>query len=280
MGVMNITPDSFSDGGNLFKAGRPALDAIRRQAVSMVADGATILDIGGESTRPGAEPVSVQQELDRVIPCLEAIRPEVDVTLSVDTSTPEVMRAAAAAGAGLINDVRALRREGALQTAVSLGLPVCLMHMQGEPDTMQQSPHYEDVVAEVCSWLGDRASEVVAAGLPAERILLDPGFGFGKTVAHNLQLLQGLPALAALGCPLLVGLSRKSMIGKLIGRDTHERLPASLALAVLAAERGASIIRTHDVRETADALAMVRAVAHPAKAVPLANAGVPESPQA
>jgi len=279
MGVMNITPDSFSDGGNLFKAGRPALDAVRRQAVSMVADGATILDIGGESTRPGAEPVSVQQELDRVIPCLEAIRPEVDVTLSVDTSTPEVMRAAAAAGADLINDVRALRREGALQTAVSLGLPVCLMHMQGEPDTMQQSPHYEDVVAEVCSWLGDRAREVVAAGLPAERILLDPGFGFGKTVAHNLQLLQGLPALAALGYPLLVGLSRKSMIGKLIGRDTHERLPASLALAVLAAERGASIIRTHDVRETADALAMVRAVAHPAQAVPLANAGVPESPQ-
>jgi dihydropteroate synthase len=279
MGVMNITPDSFSDGGALFKAGRPALDAIRRQAVAMVADGAAILDIGGESTRPGAEPVSVQQELDRVIPCLEAIRPEVDVTLSVDTSTPEVMRAAAAAGANLINDVRALRREGALQTAVSLGLPVCLMHMQGEPDTMQQSPRYQDVVAEVCAWLADRAGEVVAAGLPAERILLDPGFGFGKTVTHNLQLLQGLPTLAALGFPLLVGLSRKSMIGKLIGRDTHERLPASLALAVLAAERGASIIRTHDVRETADALAMVRALANPAQAVPLANAGAPESPR-
>ncbi|MEE4661172.1 MAG: dihydropteroate synthase [Halieaceae bacterium] len=276
---MNITPDSFSDGGALFKAGRPALDAIRRQAVAMVADGAAILDIGGESTRPGAEPVSVQQELDRVIPCLEAIRPEVDVTLSVDTSTPEVMRAAAAAGANLINDVRALRREGALQTAVSLGLPVCLMHMQGEPDTMQQSPRYQDVVAEVCAWLADRAGEVVAAGLPAERILLDPGFGFGKTVTHNLQLLQGLPTLAALGFPLLVGLSRKSMIGKLIGRDTHERLPASLALAVLAAERGASIIRTHDVRETADALAMVRALANPAQAVPLANAGAPESPR-
>ncbi len=261
MGVMNITPDSFSDGGNLYRGG-PLLDDVVRRGEAMAADGAAILDIGGESTRPGAEPVSTQEELDRVIPCIEALAASVDITLSIDTSTPAVMREAAAAGAGLINDVRALTRDSALATAAELDLPVCLMHMQGEPGSMQDAPTYDDVVVEVKSWLLQRVEAAVAAGIDRDKLLLDPGFGFGKTVAHNLALLEGLPELAATGFPLLVGLSRKSLIGKLIGRDVDERLPASLALAVLAAERGARIIRTHDVRETADALAMVTALAN------------------
>ncbi len=255
---MNITPDSFSDGGKLYRQG-PDLDAVRRRADQMVADGAAYLDLGGESTRPGASPVSEQEELDRVIPCVEALA-DLPVTLSIDTSTPSVMRESAARGAGFINDVRALTREGALQTAAQLGLPVCLMHMRGTPQTMQDDPRYDAVVDEVKHWLLDRVEVCVAAGIPRERVLLDPGFGFGKTVAHNLALLNGLPALAATGHGVLVGLSRKSLIGKLIGREVDERLPASLALAVLAAERGARIIRTHDVRETADALAMVLAL--------------------
>ena len=259
---MNITPDSFSDGGKLFRSG-PDLDAVLRRGCQMVADGAGYLDIGGESTRPGADPVSEQEELDRVIPCVEALAAETDAIISVDTSTPAVMREAAGVGAGLINDVRALSREGALATAAELGLPVCLMHMQGDPQTMQDAPDYGDVVAEVKAWLLARAEAAIAAGIPQSQILLDPGFGFGKTVAHNLALLQGLPALVDAGYPVLVGLSRKSLIGKLIGREVDERLPASLALAVLAAERGARIIRTHDVRETADALAMVSALAAP-----------------
>lgn len=262
MGVMNITPDSFSDGGMLYRRG-PDLDAVRDRARQMVADGAAYLDIGGESTRPGARPVGEQEELDRVIPCVEALAGEVDAVISVDTSTPAVMREAARAGAGLINDVRALTREGALGTAAELGLPVCLMHMQGDPQTMQDAPAYADVTAEVKAWLLARVDAATAVGIPRERILLDPGFGFGKSVAHNLALLNGLPALAQVGFPLLVGLSRKSLIGKLIGREVGERLPASLALAVLAAERGARIIRTHDVRETADALAMVSALRDP-----------------
>ncbi len=263
MGVMNITPDSFSDGGKLFTAGKPAIDAIKARAQQMVADGAHILDVGGESTRPGATAVSTQQELDRVIPCIEALSAEVDVTLSVDTSSPEVMRAAAAAGAGLLNDVRALSRKGALETAAALNLPVCFMHMQGEPTTMQANPHYSDVVAEVRGWLLERVELALAAGVDRGNIILDPGFGFGKSVEHNLALLRGLPALAEAGFPVLVGLSRKSLIGKLIGRGVDERLAASLSLAVLAADRGASIIRTHDVKETADALAMVSAIAGP-----------------
>ena len=259
---MNITPDSFSDGGMLYRQG-PDLDAVRSCARQMVADGAAYLDIGGESTRPGAKPVGEQEELDRVIPCVEALAGEVEAIISVDTSTPIVMREAARAGAGLINDVRALAREGALGTAVELGLPVCLMHMQGEPQTMQEAPAYDDVAGEVKAWLLARVDAAMAAGMPREHILLDPGFGFGKSVAHNLALLDGLPSLAQAGFPLLVGLSRKSLIGKLIGREVGERLPASLALAVLAAERGARIIRTHDVRETADALAMVSALRDP-----------------
>jgi dihydropteroate synthase len=261
MGVINVTPDSFSDGGSLYSGSILDLELVRERARLMVADGAGIVDIGGESTRPGAATVTLQQELDRVIPCVEAIRAELDVTVSVDTSNPQVMHAGAAAGAGLINDVRALSRDGALAAAVELKIPVCLMHMQGAPATMQKQPHYADVVAEVASYLRHRASECEAAGLATELIYLDPGFGFGKTVEHNLRLLQGLPQLAALGYPLLVGLSRKSMIGTLIGRDVDQRLPASIALAVMAVERGARVIRTHDVRETADALAMVQALA-------------------
>ena len=261
MGVINVTPDSFSDGGSLYSGPVLDLELVRERARRMVADGAGILDIGGESTRPGAALVSLQQELDRVVPCVEMIRAELDVTVSVDTSNHQVMRAGVAAGAGLINDVRALTREGALAAAVELQVPVCLMHMQGAPATMQEQPHYDDVVAEVAGYLHQRATQCEAAGLATNMIYLDPGFGFGKTVAHNLRLLQGLPQLAALGYPLLVGLSRKSMIGTLIGRDVDQRLAASIALAVMAAERGARVIRTHDVRETADALAMVQALA-------------------
>jgi dihydropteroate synthase len=261
MGVINVTPDSFSDGGSHYSDQVLDINLVRDRARAMVADGASILDIGGESTRPGAAPVSVQEELDRVVPCVEAIRAELDVTVSVDTSKPELMRAAAGAGAGMINDVRALSREGALSAAVELQIPVCLMHMQGDPTTMQQQPSYDDVFAEVSGYLSARARECEAAGLASSLIYLDPGFGFGKTVAHNLILLRDLEQLAALGYPLLVGLSRKSMIGKLIGRELDQRLPASIALAVMAAERGARIIRTHDARETADALAMVQALA-------------------
>ena len=260
MGVINTTPDSFSDGGTLYRGARLDLDRAMARAAQMVADGAAVLDVGGESTRPGAAAVSEQQELDRVVPLVARISAELEVVVSVDTSTPAVMREAGSHGAGLINDVRALRREGAVAAAAETGLPVCLMHMQGEPSTMQQAPCYHDVVIEVGDFLAARVAACEQAGIPRERLLLDPGFGFGKTVAHNLQLLAGLPALAALGLPLLVGLSRKSLIGKLLGREVDQRLPASLALAVMAAERGASLIRTHDVAETADAVAMVTAL--------------------
>jgi dihydropteroate synthase len=260
MGVINTTPDSFSDGGTLYRGARLDLDQAMVRAERMVADGAAVLDVGGESTRPGAAPVSTQEEMDRVVPLVAKISAELDAIVSVDTSTPEVMREAASQGAGLINDVRALRREGAMAAAAATGLPVCLMHMRGEPSTMQQDPTYHDVVAEVCDFLMERAVACERTGIPRDRLLLDPGFGFGKTVTHNLQLLAGLPVLAAQGLPLLVGLSRKSLIGKLLGRDVDQRLPASLALAVLAAERGASLIRTHDVAETADAVAMFTAM--------------------
>ncbi len=261
MGVINTTPDSFSDGGSLYSNEKLDLECAFERAREMTAAGAAILDIGGESTRPGAAPVSLDEELQRVMPLVERVVAELDVVVSVDTSAPQVMQAAAAAGAGLINDVRALVREGALQTAAATGLPVCLMHIQGEPETMQSEPAYADVVAEVGDFLAARVKACEEAGIGRERLLVDPGFGFGKTVAHNLQLLQGLPQLAALGLPILVGLSRKSLIGKILGRDMGQRLPASLALAVMAVERGATIIRTHDVAETADAVAMAVALA-------------------
>ena len=256
MGVINSTPDSFSDGGSLYRSGGLDLDLAMGRARDMVAAGAAILDIGGESTRPGAAPVSPAQEMDRVLPLVERVAAELDVVISVDTSTPQLMTEAAALGAGLLNDVRALTREGALEAAAATGLPVCLMHMRGEPGSMQRDPHYNDVVTEVGAYLQRRVAACAAHGIGRQRLLLDPGFGFGKTVAHNLQLLRGLPRLAELGLPLLVGLSRKSMIGILLGRDPDERLPASLALAVLAVERGAAVVRSHDVAATVDALAM------------------------
>ena len=256
MGVINTTPDSFADGGTLYQSARLDLDLAMSRAREMVDAGAGILDIGGESTRPGAAAVSAGEEMDRVLPLVERITAELDVVVSVDTSTPGLMTAAAGAGAGLLNDVRALAREGALAAAAATGLPVCLMHMRGEPGNMQQAPSYDDVVAEVIEFLRQRVEACAAAGIARQRLVLDPGFGFGKTVQHNLQLLNGLPRFAELGLSLLVGFSRKSMIQKLIGRPVQERLPASLALAVLAVERGAAIVRTHDVAATADAVAM------------------------
>jgi dihydropteroate synthase len=251
MGVLNVTPDSFSDGGDFF-----SVEAAVERALAMQAEGAAIIDIGGESTRPGAEPVSVEEEIRRVVPVIEALHPQLSVPVSIDTHKPQVMRAAVDAGAGFINDVNALRTPGALQAASGCGVPVCLMHMQGEPRTMQADPRYDDVVKEVCGFLQQRAADCERAGIARERILLDPGFGFGKTLAHNLQLLAGLEAVAALGYPLLVGLSRKSMIGKLLGLDVDERLGASIALAVLAVERGATLVRAHDVAPTWQALQM------------------------
>lgn len=256
MGVVNTTPDSFSDGGTLFRGGSLDLDAALKRAAGMVAQGAGIIDIGGESTRPGARAVSIQEEMGRVLPLVERIASELDVVISIDTSTPELMTEGARLGAGMLNDVRALSRQGALGAAAASGLPVCLMHMQGEPVTMQAAPQYQDVVKEVGEFLERRILACQAQGIDRERLLLDPGFGFGKSVEHNLLLLRNLPRFAELGMPLLVGLSRKSLIGKLLGREVDERLPASLALAVMAVERGAAIIRTHDVQATADALAM------------------------
>lgn len=255
MGILNVTPDSFSDGGRF--AGR---DAALAQARAMAEAGAAMIDIGGESTRPGAEPVPAQQELDRVIPVIEAVRAELPVVISVDTSKPEVMRAAVAAGAGFINDVYALRQPGALEAAVAAGVPVCLMHMQGEPRSMQAQPDYADVVAEVRAFLLERAAACQAAGIPRERIVLDPGFGFGKTVAHNLLLLKHLPVLAASGYPVLAGLSRKSLIGGLLGLPVDQRLAPSVALAALAVWQGAGIVRVHDVAETVQAVRLCQAV--------------------
>lgn len=261
MGVVNTTPDSFSDGGLLYANDALDLDRAMAHAQRMVSDGAAILDIGGESTRPGATPVSPQQEIDRVLPLVEKITAELEVVVSVDTSTPALMTAAASAGAGLINDVRALSRDGALAAAAATGLPVCLMHMQGEPGTMQAEPRYDDVVTEVTDFLAARVVECENSGIVRERLLLDVGFGFGKTLAHNLQLLAGLESLVRLGLPVLAGLSRKSMIGAITGREVQDRLAGSIALAVMAVERGALIVRAHDVAETADALAIHAAMA-------------------
>ncbi len=254
MGVVNVTPDSFSDGGRFLDA-RKAIEHGRR----LVQEGAEILDIGGESTRPGAEPVSAEEELRRVIPVIEGLASS-QAVLSIDTSKPEVMRAAAAAGAGLINDVYALRRPGALEAAAESGCAVCLMHMQGEPRTMQKDPRYGDVVNEVKAFLEARVQSCRAAGLPAERIAIDPGFGFGKTLTHNAALLRGLDRVAATGWPVLVGLSRKSMLGKILDKPAGERVYGSLALAVMAVLKGARIVRAHDVAATVDALKTVSAM--------------------
>lgn len=252
MGILNITPDSFSDGGRLYGSGAAHIDHCLRTAEQMVAEGAAMLDVGGESTRPGAAAVSSDEEMARVLPVVQAIAARIDAVISVDTSNPRVMTEAASAGAGLLNDVRALQREGALAAAAATGLPVCLMHMQGEPAHMQQDPSYNDVVTEVKAWLLQRVAACEAAGIARERIVLDPGFGFGKTLAHNLSLLKHLDVLAGLPFPLLVGLSRKSIAGKITGRSIDERLPASLALAQAALDRGATILRVHDVAATTD----------------------------
>ncbi len=255
MGILNVTPDSFSDGGRF--VGR---DAALRRAEALARDGAAIIDVGGESTRPGAAAVSEQEELDRVIPVIAAVAAAVDVPLSIDTSKPVVMREAIRAGAAMINDIRALQVEGALHAAVELQCPVCLMHMQGQPRTMQRQPVYGDVVREVADFLEERVRSCVAAGLSADSIIVDPGFGFGKTPRHNIELLSNLRQLRSLGQPILVGLSRKATLGELTGRDVGERMPASIAAAVLAVVAGATIIRAHDVKETVDALRVTAAV--------------------
>ena len=255
MGVVNLTPDSFSDGGRYLE---PA-QALER-ALALEAEGAAIIDLGGESTRPGAEPVTVQEELRRVLPVLERLRPRTAAVLSIDTSKPDVMRACAAAGADLINDVYALRAPGALEAAAESGCAICVMHMQGEPRTMQHAPHYDDVVGEVRAFLQARVRACLAAGIAEERIVLDPGFGFGKTLAHNLTLLRRLEALRIEGLPILAGLSRKSMIGALTGQRAEERVHGSVAAALIAAQNGAQILRVHDVAATLDALKVLAAV--------------------
>jgi dihydropteroate synthase len=255
MGILNITPDSFSDGGRFAQR-----DAALRHAAAMVGAGATLIDVGGESTRPGAHSVSPLQELERVAPIVEAIHQELDVVISVDTSTPAVIRETARLGAGLINDVRSLQREGALDAAVATGLPVCLMHMLGEPTDMQNDPHYDDLVGEVSAFLRERMAECMAAGIDREKIILDPGFGFAKTLDHNLSLFKHMQALHVLGRPLLVGVSRKSMIGKVLDRPVSERLSGGLALAAMAMIQGARILRVHDVAETVDVVRMIAAV--------------------
>ena len=255
MGILNVTPDSFSDGGRHF-----GVEAALRHAEAMVSAGATLVDIGGESTRPGARVVSPLEELERVAPVVEAIARELDVIISVDTSTPAVIRESARLGAGLINDVRSLSRDGALGAAADSGLPVCLMHMRGEPADMQNDPRYDDVTAEVLGFLQERMDVCIGAGIPAERIVLDPGFGFAKTLSHNLSLFKHLEKLHALRRPLLVGVSRKSMIGQALERDVAHRLHGSLGLAALAISKGACILRVHDVAETIDVVRMVAAV--------------------
>ena len=255
MGILNVTPDSFSDGGDYF-----SVEKALQHAHGMVSEGAALIDVGGESTRPGAAPVSLDEELDRVIPVIEALAKSLAVPVSIDTRKPEVMQAAVAAGAGLINDVNALQEKGAVEMAAGLGVPVCLMHMQGIPESMQESPDYQDVVAEVSRFLLQRAQACMDNGMAAERIILDPGFGFGKTVDHNLQLLHHLERLVSAGFPVLVGLSRKSLIGKVLDLPVDKRLYPGVALAVLAVWKGAAIVRCHDVRETLEAVRMCQAV--------------------
>jgi dihydropteroate synthase len=255
MGILNVTPDSFSDGGRF-----ASIDACLSHAQALVDAGADVIDVGGESTRPGAVQPSVEEECSRVVPVIEALCRTFEVPVSIDTSRPEVMRAAVRAGAGLINDVRALRVPGALQAAADLQVPVCLMHMQGEPESMQVAPHYDDVLSEVRRFLADRLFACELAGIPRKRLLVDPGFGFGKTAEQNFDLLGRLADLQSLACPILVGLSRKSMLGEVTGKPTNERLSASVVAAVLAADRGAHIVRVHDVAETRDGLSVWRAL--------------------
>lgn len=255
MGILNVTPDSFSDGGSYTER-----DKALRHAAAMVEAGATLIDVGGESTRPGARAVSPSEELERVAPVVEVIARELDVVISVDTSTPAVMRECGRLGAGLINDVRSLQRDGALDAVADSAMAVCLMHMLGEPGNMQDNPSYGDVTRDVEQFLRERMDVCQSAGIAAERIVLDPGFGFAKSLDHNLVLFKHMEELHQLGRPLLVGVSRKSMIGQVLGRDVKQRLPGSLALAALAVIKGARIIRVHDVAETVDVVRMIAAV--------------------
>jgi dihydropteroate synthase len=269
MGIVNVTPDSFSDGDE-----HATFEAAVAHAVKLAEEGADILDIGGESTRPGAEEVSVDEELRRVIPVIERLAKDIALPISIDTSKPEVMRAAVEAGAGMINDVYALRRDGALDAAAALGVPVVLMHMQGEPRSMQSAPQYDDVVADVHRFLAERIFAAEMAGIAKKKIVVDPGFGFGKSRAHNLSLLAQLERFGELGVPLLAGLSRKKTIGELTGRDDpHDRVFGSVAAHVIAAQRGARIVRVHDVAATVDALKVWNAVA--AQPMPKAKSSVP-----
>lgn len=253
MGILNVTPDSFSDGGKHTNVSQ-ALD----HALRMIDEGATFIDIGGESTRPGAPDVSLQEELDRTIPVIEAVAKNTPCVISIDTSKADVMREAVKVGAGLINDVRALQEPGALQVAAEAQVPVCLMHMQGQPRTMQQSPEYDDVVNDVGQFLLARTKVCEEAGIAKDKILFDPGYGFGKSLEHNYTLVKHLPSLMKLGYPVLVGMSRKSMIGNLLNRKVDERLAGSISLATIVAQMGAHIIRVHDVKETADAVNIVK----------------------
>lgn len=255
MGIVNVTPDSFSDGGQF-----AAVDAAVAHARDLVAQGADILDIGGESTRPGATPVSLDEELKRVIPVIEALCDDCPVPISIDTYKPEVMRAAIAAGASIVNDINGLQAIGAMEVVAQYAVGVCIMHMQGTPQTMHLNPEYQDVVGEVSSFLRQQAQSLQSMGVDANRIVLDPGFGFGKRTVHNLALIRALPEIRALGYPLLVGLSRKSVLGHVVGAEPADRLPASIAASVISAMKGAGIVRVHDVKATVDALKMVAAV--------------------
>ena len=270
MGIVNVTPDSFSDGG-----AHDTTDAAVAHALRLVEEGADVLDIGGESTRPGAAEVEVEEELRRVVPVIERLAAQVAVPISIDTSKPEVMRAAVQAGAGMINDVYGLRREGALDAAAALGVPVVLMHMQGEPRSMQAAPQYDDVVGEVHRFLAERIFAAEMAGIPKQRIVVDPGFGFGKDTAHNLQLLAQFERFVELGVPVLAGLSRKRSIGELTGRDVPaDRVAGSVAAHLIAAQRGAAIVRVHDVAATVQALAVWRAM-QAAQATTTSTEGTP-----
>ena len=257
MAILNITPDSFSDGGTFYK-GEPRLDRVLKYAERCLSAGSSILDVGGESSRPGASTISISEELDRVIPVIEALRERFDAVISVDSSTPEVMRESAAAGARLINDVRSLQRPGAMEAALETGLPVCLMHMQGTAKTMQDQPSYKDVVIDVHAWLMRRVDACLAAGFTANQLVLDPGFGFGKTLEHNVALFQDLAQLIQTGYPVLVGVSRKTMIGEITGRPIEQRIIGSAMAAAIAASHGAAILRVHDVAETRDAMIVMQ----------------------
>ena len=262
MGVLNVTPDSFSDGGQLYRDGRVDTDVLLARAEKMLAEGADILDVGGESTRPGAAAVSEAEELDRVVTAVEALAHHCDTIISVDTSTPSVMTESARCGAGLLNDVRGFRRPQALQAAADSGLALCVMHMQGEPGTMQTAPAYSDVVQDISEFLSQRLADMGAVGIDLDRVVIDPGFGFGKTAEQNFELLARLEALCYQRQPVLVGLSRKSMISSVLDRPPEQRMVASVALALMAVERGARIVRVHDVAATFDALSMWQTTRH------------------